>query len=162
MTTRTDTQAIQAKAEEARGWFFFAEPRWVTIEGHKGNKYGPDKPQWIVDLCREAHGHMFPDDIKYEYIVEALDAIIEASEGEDLHDMVNMGYYLEPDLYTHDLLKWVASGGRTGYVSDAIKSYFDTSDTAPNLDELLIAGQRAEREEVYQSVLTSLEQEASA
>ena len=34
-----------------------------------------DAPQWFTDLCHYAHGDMLPDDWRYEFIQDALNAL---------------------------------------------------------------------------------------
>ena len=37
-------------------------------------------PEWIGELCNTAHGDMLPDDYRYRFIVQALDALEEAED----------------------------------------------------------------------------------
>lgn len=81
------------------------------------------KPEVVQDLCREAHGDgdsagpMLPDDWRYEFIEEALEAIAEERDGEDA----------EPSIYNHELLAWLSSHGwRPGYCDEAAREFGDT------------------------------------
>lgn len=101
-------------------------------------------PEWISDMCRDAHGDFLPDDHRYAFIVEAL---------RDLENGCGEDFSPEADIFTHELLKWVASNlNRVGYVDEAIENYgpFKT------LVDSLQAAQYEERREVYQSVYASL------
>lgn len=74
-------------------------------------------PKWVTDMCREAHGDMLPDDYKYEFIVGALDALSNYEDPDDIESEI------EPDPYTHDLYKWLASNlTRAYYVDEAVKN----------------------------------------
>jgi hypothetical protein len=99
----------------------------------------------IHQLIRNAHGDMMPDDFKYQFIHEALEAI---AETDDIDDVC-----LEPDIYNRDLLKWVSSNlNRPNYVDEAVEElgYKD-------LFNSLAIGQIREKDEVLYSVRASLE-----
>lgn len=103
------------------------------------------KDDQLTELIRTAHGDMMPDDYKYQYIHDALEAISEQSNDDN-------DYSPEPDIYTRDLLKWVSSNlTRTDYCNQAIEELGCTS-----FDSILTFGQILERQEVYQSVYQSL------
>jgi len=100
----------------------------------------------IMQLIRSAHGDMMPDDFKYQFICEALQAI---SETDDIDDIC-----LEPDCYNRDLLKWVSSNlTRASYVDEAVEEigYKDFYNS-------LAIGQLREKDEVLYSVRASLEE----
>lgn len=106
-------------------------------------------PEWLSELVHTAHGDMGPDDHRYEFISQAIDAIAEGSPG-DLD-----GPEIEPDIYNHDLLAWLSSrNDRASYVDEAIEEYGQHSDMGIMGD--IGIGQLREREEVYHSVLQSL------
>lgn len=119
--------------------------RSVTIWSHK-----KDAPEWIVDMTREAHGDMLPDDWKFKFVVEALDTISEAQEGTEedaLHEW-------EPDVYSYTLLQWVSSNlERMEYVNEVVQEY-GWSDLG--LAGALMEGQKEEFEEVGYIVLEKL------
>lgn len=74
-------------------------------------------PKWITEMTHEAHGDMLPDDYKYQFIVEALDALANYEDPDDIDSEI------EPDPYTHDLNKWLASNlTRAGYVNEAVEN----------------------------------------
>lgn len=105
-----------------------------------------DKPKWITDLCREAHGDMMPDDYKYEYIVEALDRLKDGDEDGD---------EIEPDVYNSDLSKWMGSHSDRGwYVDEAVKEFGHSED---GIYADMMMGQVQEKREVFYSVKQSLE-----
>ena len=147
---RHDTTEVQTVATTARG-FFKRQTR------DSGSTYWstPDAPDWITDLCREAHNGMLPDDHKYEYIVDALDLITEASDDADLDEA---GYEIEADCYTSDLMTWLASSNhRPGYVDEAVQEFGGEPGTL--IDQVML-GQAYERRAVYTSVLASLRERA--
>lgn len=108
-------------------------------------------PQWFTDLCRNAHcgGEMGPDDWRYEFIQDALNAIENDDTGETEPDVDN----LYP--YTADRLKWLASRlDRYSYCDEAMAEWgTGFTDTAT----LVGFGMQFELLEVYSSVRRSLE-----
>jgi len=60
----------------------------------------------LQPLCQDAHDDMFPDDHVYNFIVDALSTIADADEDADLEDLA---FDIEPDIYNHDLLRWLSS-----------------------------------------------------
>lgn len=132
---------IQSKATAALEWFERKqrgdERIWVTKDG---------KPEWVVDMCREAHdaGDMFPDDLRYEYIEEALCALSEAGEADDIE--------IEADIYTHDLTAWLHSrADRPGYCDMAQEEGLIPEDAG--MWQRLGAGQYMEKREVLDALI---------
>lgn len=127
---------------------------------HKQRANGADfisirdgSPSWIQDVCHAAHGDMFPDDNKYQFIADALDIIVETSDEDD----VNQSLDSDVDVYTHDLLTWLSSSiSRTSYVDEAV-----SENGWSDLNAALMQGQYAERREVYDAVYRALEDLAS-
>lgn len=113
-----------------------------------------DRPDWMQDVCREAHGDMLPDDQRYAMIRSAVEAIAEADNDSDLEDI---GMELDADIYTHDLTAWLHSRvDRYAYVDIAIEERgpFDSIIGA------LQAGQYEEKREVFALVLRALSERA--
>jgi hypothetical protein len=103
------------------------------------------KNEDITNLIREAHRNMMPCDIKYQFIHDALEAIAESDDIDDI--------YLETDIYNSDLLKWVSSNlTRAYYVDEAVGEM-----GYENFYTSLRDGQLRERDEVLCSVKNSLE-----
>ncbi len=153
------TVSIKTLAAKARSFFFFtgAAPKgkrrhlrpntWLTKSS---------TPEWVRDMCHAAHegGSMLPDDTRYSYIVDALEALSEKDEDE-ARDSIRDGV----DIYNHDLYAWLASHGqRAGYVDQAQSDGLVAEDS--DISARLSAGQCVEREEVFQSVLDSLQAKA--
>jgi hypothetical protein len=114
-------------------------------------------PQWAQDFVREAHGtEMLPDDYRYQWISEALDLIAQTgADTEDADDLARR-FADDVDIYTHSLLTWLASNlTRIGYCDEAIT---EGMTEANDLTSIIMAGQASERYEVFQNVLTALEQ----
>lgn len=106
-----------------------------------------DRAEWMRDIAHAACADMLPDDHRYSFIVEALNAIAEGDEHGD---------EIEADIYTHDLTAWLHSrADRAGYCDLACEDGFVSAD-APTLDRLQ-AGQLCEKREVHDLVLHSLE-----
>lgn len=136
------TTSLQTLAADVRKFFTTikrGEESIVTLTD--------DAPEWVRQLAMDAHGDMMPDDHRYAFIVEALDALVDADDPDEVT--------LASDIYTHDLLKWLASNlQRPGYCDEAFEEYGDDfRDTV----SLIGMGQLREKEEVLDSVRSSLE-----
>lgn len=146
MKTQTD---IQTLAKEVSSMF-------ETKKRDNGKEFYCLKdgaPQWVTDMVYAAHNDMMPDDHKYDFIVEALDAI---ADSEDVDDIT-----LEADVYNGDLLRWVGSHlERAGYVEDAVKE-FGMDANSFEFFTALSSGQYLEKQEVLNSVRYSLEKEVA-
>lgn len=106
-------------------------------------------PEWVSKMIREAHGDMLPDDWRYEFIVECLDAIAGHKSVEMARDE------MEADIYTNDLTGWLHSrNDRPGYVDQAMEEFgMEKVDTIGAIS----AGQLMEKLEVFDAVLSHLE-----
>jgi hypothetical protein len=102
-------------------------------------------PDWVDQVCREAHGDMLPDDYRYSFIQEALEAIVNSDSLDDAE--------IEADIYTHDLINWLGStNSRYCYVDDA-RSEFGHADSV--IDEIR-QGQLMEKREVLDTIINEL------
>ena len=134
----------------------------VPYKGYVGTfvfvKRSDDAPPWLEELCHDAHGTLLPDDWRYSFIVEALDAIAHSDDPDEAES--------EVDVYTHELLSWLASNlDRVGYCDEAAEEGLVSRPPAasrrgpwrgPSLIERISMGQLMERREVTASVLDSL------
>lgn len=144
------TNLAQA-AEQAFGWL-----TWKTKK--KDGEDINDRivtqvgcPQWVITVIREAHGDFLPDNWRYIFIYEALQALHE-NDGDE--DVARDAYDMDEEVYTSNLLEWVSSNlQRVGYCDDT----FDTYGPPSNLVELLQRGRRDERLEVFDQVTLGLE-----
>src|SRR5690606_2224489 len=105
-------------------------------------------PEWIKDLVWAAHakGELLPEDFRYLFIIEALEAIAENPEEPDI--------LLEPDVYASRLIEWLNAhpSYRMVLVNEAVDQFGWSS-----LFDALQAGQLLEKKEVLQSVRGFLE-----
>ena len=102
----------------------------------------------LDDLIHDAHDDMLPDDFRYQFIVEALQALADHDDTDDAQ------LSIEPDIYNHELTAWLHSNAsRTDYLTQV------QQDCGPIEDgfELLATAQLYEKYEVFHSVLASLE-----
>ena len=106
-------------------------------------------PAWVVELCRTAHGELFPDDWRYEFIQDALNWLEE--DGNDPDDYTADLDSLYP--YTADRLKWLGTGYRMGYCDDALAEMGKPD----SMNSLIAWGMAAELEEVFHLVRAALE-----
>jgi hypothetical protein len=119
--------------------------------GEAFRKLKEDAPPWMIAVCRRAHddAKLLPDDWRYAFIEEAVDAL---AAYEDIDDARGS---LEPDLYTSDLTGWLHSlNCRVYYLDEALTDYGSFRDGF----QLLAAAQMIEKEEVFQQVVAALTQ----
>ena len=122
-------------------------------DGSKYWTHGREAPEWIDQLTMEAHGTgpggMLPEDSRYSFIVEALDALEEAEDPDEARD----GYEFEP--YFGRLVDWLGSyaGHRFEYCDQWAEEYGQPEDTYHRL----AGGHLQERLEVLNLVRGSLE-----
>lgn len=117
--------------------------------GEEFRRLKDDAPEWMTDVCRQAHdkGEILPDDWRYRFIEEAVDALASHDSPDTARDS------LEPDIYTSDLTGWLHSrNSRAWYLDEAAREYGQFRDGL----QLLAAGQMREKEETFQQVLDAL------
>jgi len=133
---------LQKLAQEVRKYF--------EDHPHKENTFRmkDEAPQWVQDMVFEAHEDFAPDDYKYNYVVEALDALASGDmEGETL----------KPEVYNYQLLNWLGSNmKRIGYVDEAREDYGPSE----GIMQDIMMGQRKEKLEVFNIVRSCLEERA--
>lgn len=101
-----------------------------------------------LSIAYDAHGNMMPDDHRYEMVVRALDLIAENGEDADAAE-------IEPPIYTPDLTDWLGSHAfRLGYCDEAMEDFGPPENTVA----LIRGGWYSEMREVFDSVLTSLQE----
>lgn len=138
--------SVQALATYART-FFMKDKRNDGAEFWKTE----NAPEWLSNLCMDAHESMLPEDWKYGFIVEALDAL-SSDEHDDPSEARDS---LEPDIYNHELHRWLASHlERAGFVDEAVAGYGHSEN---GIDGDIAMGQLHEMHQVFGSVLSSLE-----
>lgn len=139
-------ETTQEKATLALSYFTTGE-RISTDTGRAIVTTTDDKPEWITELCHEAHGDFMPDDWRYEMIH---DALLELEESEP--DVYN----IEPPIYNAERLAWLGSHlERAGYCDEAMRE-LSHADRCDILD-CIGAGYLCEFREVYGTVETFLE-----
>jgi len=117
--------------------------------GETFRKLRDGTPEWTTTVCRSAHddGHMLPDDWRYVFIEQAVDAL---AEHEDTDEALGR---LEPDIYTSDLTAWLHSqNSRVYYLGEAMNECGSFRDGF----QLLATAQMIEKKEVFQQVVTAL------
>lgn len=142
---------IKELAEHARSFFKTktrpgeTENIWVHKERY---------PAWIREMLFSVHdnGKIMPDDYKYEYTVNALDALVEGMDPDEPE--------LEADVYSSALLAWLSSHlERAGYVDEATK---DMGHSDQGIMGDIMSGQWREKEEVFGIVVQALRKRLDA
>lgn len=111
--------------------------------------------QWHVDLCQKAHNGIMPNDFVYDEIENSLYRIIEAGgeTAEEIRENVFDSNVIEPEIYNDELLRWVSSNlAMADYVDEALQEL-----EPKGLFEALQYGNQQFKEEIFNSVLDSLE-----
>ena len=140
------TITIQSLAREMSLAFESA----TRTNGETFCKLQDGSPEWMTTVCREAHDEakLLPDDWRYAFIEEAVDAMAEYEDSDEALAS------LEPDIYTGELTAWLHSLNSRVYYLDEAQTQF-----GPFRDgfQLLAAAQMLEKEEVFHQVVTALE-----
>ncbi len=122
-----------------------------TIVVHKAGA-----EQWVKDMCQEAHAGMFPDDYRYRFIWEAVEAIADTDESADLDDVAHE-FADSVSVYTNELYEWLRSHStRGGYVDEAVAELGH----GDSITDDIMRGQYQERREVFGLVLQALQERA--
>jgi hypothetical protein len=114
-----------------------------------------DAPEWLTDVCREAHNDMLPDDWKYAAISAAFDRLAECDETDDLDDVAHEWADGYVDVYNSDLADWLASHNARGDYCDEARKEWGSTDGADTWT-MLQRGQYREAHEVFDLVLAGL------
>lgn len=120
-------------------------------------------PEWVTELVRAGHqdgsdGGMLPEDYRYRFVREAVDAIAEADDDADLYE-IGVEYADDLPDATHELTSWLGSmASRYGYVDESISE--NGVHTGEGVLDLIRRGMAAERSEVYDRVLGFLTERA--
>lgn len=149
---RVTSEALRILAGEALSYFEYRRrPGQSDGTGYWALEEGA--PAWLRELVWAAHdkGEMLPDDFRYLFIVDALEALAEnPEEPESL---------LEPEANTSQLFQWLEAspGYRMGLVDEAVSEF-----GWRGLFDAFQAGQLMEKEEVLGLARAFLEQRIEA
>jgi hypothetical protein len=114
MPTKAQIDAVKRLTKEAYGYL-----RHRTLDNGKTTLVFPTRksPQWLTNLCRQAHGDMMPDNWRYKFIRDSLRVL--EKQPEDGYPDINTIYPYAPDR-----LNWLASRvDRCGYCDEAAVDY---------------------------------------
>ena len=134
---------------------------WKRPDDKDKNEYyyvREDAPMEIHTFVRDVHGDWLPDSYKYDFIVEALQAISDfTGEEEDIEEILDE---IEPDAYDYSLLDWLSSNvNRLYYVNLYYNSVIEEVGNLGHgggIMEDIAMGQVAEKREVYEHVINYL------
>lgn len=130
----------QEKAEMVRKFFV----KKTRDDGNSFYCLTDNAPLAVKDLVRNCHDGMLPDDYRFMFIMQVLDAIAEAYENDPL----------EPEIYNNKLLDWLGSRlDRPGYVDRAIDEWGKSDSIMTDI----MNGYALELKEVLLSVVLELE-----
>lgn len=105
-------------------------------------------PEWMTEVCRKAHGEMFPDDWRYQFISDAVDMLAESDDWDDCRSEI------ESDIYTGQLMAWLAS--RTDRFEYCDQFVEEMGSEGRDTLERISGGQWMERCEVFELVAQAL------
>ncbi len=104
-------------------------------------------PDWVNELCHAAHGDMLPDNSRYTMIADALSALANCDNADDIQ--------IEPPPYYSDLAAWLST--YTGHRLEYCDEYQSEMSKVDCTSALLSGGYYMEQQEVLGSVRQSLE-----
>lgn len=138
--------SIQLLAKTANGYLVRDRERDLVLPADGA-------PAWFTNLCRHAHANMMPDDWRYEFIQDALDALEDCDEPDNCEPDVDSLYP-----YTSDRLNWLASHlNRAGYCDEAME---ELGSEFTSTTDLIALGMYWELREVFQLVREFLQERA--
>lgn len=138
MTTVRELAAAMSAAFEER----------QRPDGERFRALRDGSPDWMRDICFEAHQSMLPDDWTYIFIEDACDLLSATDSADDAFDDI------EPSIYTDELTGWLNSRtSRVFYLEEARENAGDSWSGG----DLLMLAQLEERREVFQLVLDALD-----
>lgn len=120
-----------------------------TRSGETFRKLRDTAPEWMTMVCRRAHdaARLLPDDWRYAFIEQAVDALAEHENADAALDS------LGPDIYTSELTAWLHSlNCRVSFLDYALAEYGSFRDGF----QLLATAQLIEKQEVFQQVVSAL------
>lgn len=137
---------IQEKAAEFREYLTTSKRGEAEIWTVRDNA-----PEWVRDVLYACHGGgtYLPDDWRYGFSAEAADALANCDDPDECDDQI------EADVYTHDLLTWLASrNDRTTYVDDARADFGSGESVVDDIQR----GQWLEKREVLSQLKDALQE----
>lgn len=111
----------------------------------------------IVDLVRECHFDMLPNDTSYNLIVRVIDTLRDAAEHnniKNIDELQDVTIDDSIDVYNSDLLKWVSSNLQRAEFVDEGMELFEGRDFWSNLSN----GQYVELDAIKGNVISYLEE----
>lgn len=127
-------------------------------DGTEFIRLADDKPEWMFNILRDAHGEMMPDDLKYKMIGECVEKLYEALQDDSENfDSVDIGEIADSlvDIYNWDRLKWVSSHLTRAYYCDDAQSEGLLSSDA-DMFQRLGMGQYMEYSEILNFITSKL------
>lgn len=157
MTTTTEFVTIQEAAEYFSTQFELRKRAdgseyWARKDTSLPLEEGDSTLEALVVAAYD-NREWFPDDVRYEYLVDALDILAETGDEDDWLQAVDNGV----DIYTTDLTAWLHShNSRLSYIDEVLdsESIWSKPETG---SELLHLAQYLERYEVFEAVKAVLE-----
>jgi hypothetical protein len=119
------------------------------------------KTEEFIDLYRNAHSTMLPDDYMYEHIEKIISEIemylrYNTDDYDDIDDLIDElmeEINIEPDCYTDNLLSWLSSNLNRYAIADEL---YQEEYKYSSLEDLIRSAQSTEIEEVKMSILNDL------
>ena len=126
----------------------------VTGKRDNGDSYvhlADDRPQWMQDVIRKAHGDAMPDDTIYAIVGTVAETLAGMDEGTraNAQDAISG---IEADVYTHNLTEWLhARADHVYYLTEALEQ-FEPKDGF----QLLAMAQKLQIEEIGNRLANAL------
>lgn len=108
-----------------------------------------DKSEAVTALFREAHNGMCPDDYVYQYINDALHAIVDGATEDDIYE------FIPETIYHGEGVKWLASNlQRAEYVNEYTAN--NVGNKAYDIHAVILGGNMIEKEFVANTIYAGL------
>ncbi len=113
--------SIQNLAKQAYDAFIYVPEDERSTGDRSRYKFNFDTPDWIYKMLSDDANLDFGSLFDKDTAREVLEAIKDSDEGDDIGDRL---YEIEPDIYTYDLLQWLAEDiNNVYYISEVLEEY---------------------------------------
>jgi hypothetical protein len=113
-------------------------------------------PSWVGDIIHGVHTNQerfFPSDSIYMFIRESAWAIMEAEEINDLNEVYEVAFEIEPDIYTHDLMKWAVE--HVEFLQDE-DIFLEAKEMSNTIQDCISFAQYTHKQQIFDEVVNAL------
>lgn len=118
-------------------------------------------PSWCMDVLRFLHADLLPNNTIYDLVRRCAGALAEVDAntfndpyGDALRNAISE---IEPDVYNHDLIRWLGDNLNNGHYVDCAINELGVDIAKSGIWSLLQAGQQMQIEEIGINLINQLE-----